>query len=204
MDDIVKQAMARWPNVPHVYGWLSLDRRGVWRIKNDTVTSELIAAFIGRNYASDDAGRWFFQNGPQRVFVALEYTPFIYRCPWDANPDAALRLETHTGAAVAGIAAAWLDDAGVLLLQSEHGIGMVDDRDLERLLPHLRDGGGDALDDDSLGARLEQLQTGGNARLCLQFNDARIALNAIAASRVAAKFGFVPQPKPAAGEDACT
>ena len=92
MDDIVKQAMARWPNVPHVYGWLSLDRRGVWRIKNDTVTSELIAAFIGRNYASDDAGRWFFQNGPQRVFVALEYTPFIYRCPWDANPDAALRL----------------------------------------------------------------------------------------------------------------
>ena len=55
-----------------------------------------------------------------------------------------------------------------------------------------------------LGARLEQLQTGGNARLCLQFNDARIALNAIAASRVAAKFGFVPQPSPAAGEDACT
>ena len=28
MDDIVKQAMAKWPNVPHCYGWLALDARG--------------------------------------------------------------------------------------------------------------------------------------------------------------------------------
>ena len=27
MDDAVVRAMARWPNVPHVYGWLSLDQR---------------------------------------------------------------------------------------------------------------------------------------------------------------------------------
>ena len=39
MDDIVKQAMAKWPDVPNVYGWLSLDRRGVWRIKGDAVTN---------------------------------------------------------------------------------------------------------------------------------------------------------------------
>ena len=45
MDDIVKQAMAKWPNVPHVYGWLALDRRGVWRIKGDAVTN---AVKIGR------------------------------------------------------------------------------------------------------------------------------------------------------------
>ena len=25
MDEIVKQAMAKWPNVPHCYGWLGLD-----------------------------------------------------------------------------------------------------------------------------------------------------------------------------------
>ena len=30
MDDIVKQAMAKWPNVPHCYGWLGLDARGNW------------------------------------------------------------------------------------------------------------------------------------------------------------------------------
>ena len=204
MDDIVKQAMAKWPNVPAVFGWLSLDRRGVWRIKNDTVTSALIAGFIGRNYACDDAGRWFFQNGPQRVFVALEYTPYIYRCIWDANPDAAMHLETHTGAAVREIDSAWLDDSGVLLLQTERGIGMVDDRDLDRLLPHLSDGAGAALSEDELGARLEQLQSGATVDLCLHYSSAAIALHPVAASRVAAKFGFVRQPAPAAGEDACT
>ena len=30
MDDIVKQALAKWPNVPHCYGWLGLDARGNW------------------------------------------------------------------------------------------------------------------------------------------------------------------------------
>jgi hypothetical protein len=28
MDEMVKRGMARWPDVPDVYGWLSLDRRG--------------------------------------------------------------------------------------------------------------------------------------------------------------------------------
>lgn len=28
MDDIVKQAMVKWPNVPDCYGWLGLDARG--------------------------------------------------------------------------------------------------------------------------------------------------------------------------------
>ena len=27
MDDAVLRSMAKWPNVPDVYGWLSLDRR---------------------------------------------------------------------------------------------------------------------------------------------------------------------------------
>jgi hypothetical protein len=30
MDDIVKQAMAKWPNVPACHGWLGLDARGHW------------------------------------------------------------------------------------------------------------------------------------------------------------------------------
>jgi len=28
VDDIVLQAMTKWPDVPNVYGWLRLDRRG--------------------------------------------------------------------------------------------------------------------------------------------------------------------------------
>jgi hypothetical protein len=35
MDDIVKQALAKWPNVPHCYGWLALDARGNWRMRDE-------------------------------------------------------------------------------------------------------------------------------------------------------------------------
>ena len=30
MDDIVLQAMVKWPKVPACYGWLGLDARGRW------------------------------------------------------------------------------------------------------------------------------------------------------------------------------
>ncbi|MBC7705360.1 MAG: DUF2946 family protein, partial [Rhodoferax sp.] len=35
MDDIVKQALVKWPNVPHCYGWLGLDARGNWYMRDD-------------------------------------------------------------------------------------------------------------------------------------------------------------------------
>ena len=75
MDEIVKAAMARWPNVPAVYGWLELTARGEWRIKGEPIDNAAIRDFIARNYAHDGRGNWFFQNGPQRVFVSLEATP---------------------------------------------------------------------------------------------------------------------------------
>ena len=34
MDDIVKQAMAKWPNVPACSGWLGLDARGNWWLRD--------------------------------------------------------------------------------------------------------------------------------------------------------------------------
>ncbi|ODP33138.1 DUF2946 family protein [Pandoraea sp. ISTKB] len=97
MDEIVRQAMAKWPNVPHCYGWLALDRRGQWRMRDeqaqaegtagDPIRHEALIAFIARNYASDDAGRWYFQNGPQRVYVSLAYAPFVVRLTWDASAN---------------------------------------------------------------------------------------------------------------------
>lgn len=94
MDEIVRQAMAKWPNVPDCYGWLALDRRGQWRMRDETaqaagaagdpIRHAALIAFIARNYASDDAGRWYFQNGPQRVYVSLAYAPFVVRLTWDA------------------------------------------------------------------------------------------------------------------------
>ena len=35
MDELVKQAMAKWPNVPHCYGWLGLSARGNWYMRDD-------------------------------------------------------------------------------------------------------------------------------------------------------------------------
>src|SRR5690242_19491998 len=71
MDEIVLRSMAKWPNVPDVYGWLSLDRRGNWLIKNERIGNLAFREFIGRNYQPDARGCWYFQNGPQRVFVKL-------------------------------------------------------------------------------------------------------------------------------------
>ena len=44
--------------------------------------------FISRNYACDSLGRYFFQNGPQRVFITLDATPFIARMiPSESGPQ---------------------------------------------------------------------------------------------------------------------
>ena len=93
MEDWVHRAVARWPNVPALYGWLALDRRGRWRIKGETISRPQIIDTLNRNYAADEHGRWFFQNGPQRVFVELQATPWIWRIASDGS------LTTHTGQA---------------------------------------------------------------------------------------------------------
>ena len=46
MDPAVLRAMARWPQVPAVYGWLALDRRGNWLIKAERIANPLVAEFI--------------------------------------------------------------------------------------------------------------------------------------------------------------
>jgi len=79
VDEIVARSLAKWPNVPAVYGWLALDRRGNWRIKGEKIGNAALRDFIGRNYQADEKGRWYFQNGPQRVFVSLAYTPLVVR-----------------------------------------------------------------------------------------------------------------------------
>ena len=203
MDDIVKQGMAKWPNVPSVYGWLGLDRRGQWLVKGGRIANTLVADFIGRNYECDDQGRWFFQNGPQRVFVALDYTPFIYRLPWEPGRGAPQRMETHTAREVTRVEGAWIDDAGIVLIESEHGIGLVDDRDLERLLPCFTSGRGNPLSEEHIGAAIEKLQAGAAADLGFCYAGNRVPVSPIAAAEVPVKFGFVQRPVQPAGQEEC-
>src|SRR5689334_7871483 len=120
--------MQKWPDVPRVYGWLALDRRGNWLVKGrsgafERIGNAAVIEFIGRNYAGDERGRWFFQNGPQRVFVKLEYLPWVYRLDGE-------RLVSHTGEAAGKLAALYLDDGGALVVEAERGAGVVSDRDL--------------------------------------------------------------------------
>jgi len=87
LDDAVLRSIARWPNVPAVYGWLALDRRGNFLIKGERIGNPALREFICRNYAADERGCWYFQNGPQRVFVRLAYTPFVVHFQGDALLD---------------------------------------------------------------------------------------------------------------------
>jgi hypothetical protein len=137
MDDIVRQAIAKWPNVPHCYGWLGLDERGNWYMRDDRVQAagpfaqakgsllrhDKLIAFIQRNYDHDERGQWFFQNGPQRVYVELQATPWIWRV------DAAGGVASHTGEP-AHVRACHVDEAGRVYLDTDRGFGLVHTQDM--------------------------------------------------------------------------
>jgi hypothetical protein len=185
VDEIVIRSMLKWPDVPSVYGWLALDRRGDWLIKTvsgafSRISNAAVVAFIGRNYAADGEGRWYFQNGPQRVFVSLHYTPWVWRLD-----DSAERLVAHTGPAAGAIRAGFVDESGALLLETALGIGVVSDRDLT-----------------AIAERMPESVARGEAADCTLFG-ARVRIAPIRAGEVAARFGYVPRPAPAAGEPEC-
>jgi hypothetical protein len=137
MDPIVEAALKKWPNVPHCYGWLALDARGDWymrderiqhagpfpRVKGSRIDHDKLLAFIGRNYASDERGAWFFQNGPQRVYLQLEITPWV----WRLQPGG--QVLSHTGLP-AQVQSSWLDEAGRLYLLTDLGPGLVHSMDM--------------------------------------------------------------------------
>jgi hypothetical protein len=197
MDQRAEHTLANWPAAKAVYGWLSLDRRGNWLIKGERVSNSRITDYIARNYTCDGEGRWYVQYGLQQVFVALEYTPFVLRVA--DSSDAVHRLVTHDRRRVITVRSAWLDEAGSLLLETEHGVGVADDRDLERLLPGFKGPHESPLSDAALATAIERLQRGGDAGLVFSYRERVAPIKLIASGTAAERFGFVRRPLATAG-----
>jgi hypothetical protein len=199
MDEIVARAIAKWPNVPAVYGWLSLDRRGNWAIKGERIRNRLVAEFIARNYDRDEQGRWFFQNGPQRVFVQLAYTPLVYR----TGAGDELAFVAHTGQTAEQVRGVWLDEQGALLIETELGIGLLHDQDLAQVLAHLTLRDGTPLPENTL----EQFIAGDAVTAArpaqLNTRSGPAPLSTIRAAAVPRRYRFDPDPRPARGEPEC-
>ncbi len=192
MDDIVKQALAKWPNVPSCTGWLMLDRRGQWRMRDEAaqasgssgvpIRHEALLGFINRNYECDERGQWFFQNGPQRVYVELGYTPWVVRLSVEA--DGALALRDQAGSPFEP-SAVYADDEGGILFAGASGllhtsaplrIAVLHDHDLDVFADHT------TLADDPVSGNFHW---NGGASLPLQ---------PIRREEVASRFGFVQSP----------
>jgi len=176
MDDLVKAALKKWPNVPACYDWLALDARGQWwmrdegtqaagpfpRVKGSRIDHEKLREFIHRNYDCDDRGAWFFQNGPQRVYVTLQATPWIWRVM--DMPGHAVFSHTGRAAVVQGV---WLDEQGRLFLTTDIGPGLVHSLDV------------------------------GTAAQALEQGDWGVAQpQDVASEGLASMWGFVPRPQP--------
>jgi hypothetical protein len=188
MDELVRQAMAKWPHVPACYNWLGLDARGQWRLRDDATQAlghfnsgvpgaqgsvlrhDKLMAFIQRNYGADERGCWYFQNGPQRVFVELSAAPWV----WRLNEQGQLAaLEPHFSADAAQdsgsltVLSTWVDEAGWLYAHTAKGLGLVHSQDM--------------------GLAVEQIEAG------------RWDPQSILRTELAQRFGFVLSPAALAG-----
>ena len=204
MDEQVLGAMQKWPNVPAVYGWLSLSAQGDWLLhphgdarkgqSGEKIANEQIRQFMNRNYAANEAGEWFFQNGPQRVYVDLAGAPYIVRLADDMQT-----LLTHNELPVTRISQWLLDEQGRLYMQTEHGAAMLAGRDMGLLstrllvMPETNDTSAAATPLDQ--EHLQALQEGNTLLVSL---DVAASLTApiqwLDNKHIPARLGFVREP----------
>lgn len=202
------QALTKWPDVPDCTGWLALDARGRWRIgeggagPREPVTHAATIAYMNRNYLRH--GRcWILQNGPQRVFVDLEYTPYVWRLVpregggWD--------FVSHTGQPAIP-QSIWLDDEGRFLAEATIAteaatIGVIHDHDTTVVTELLRDERGDPIDDDTLDglSSLQPTQYASAAAAAMfrwKAKDGEVVmpLRRISSGEVPGRFAFEPRP----------
>jgi hypothetical protein len=215
MDQSVLDAVKRWPDVPAVYGWLSLSARGEWRLHplgdaqagglGQGISNIQILGFMDRNYADQPDGAWFFQNGPQRVYVRLDAAPLIVHI----DPTL-LTLTTHYGTTVQQVLHWYCDETGLLYAKTDCGPARIDDRDLHVLAEVLRSSEGLSLFDLFETFARGETQRPGGAEQSLQTHtlsdpqkqypalSQAAPLRFLKAADVAHAMHFIPNPGPAA------
>jgi hypothetical protein len=188
--------MRRWPNVPALFGWLGLDRRGRWLIRDEVIRHPRIIHTISRNYACDAHGRWLFQNGPQRGFVRLASTPMILKTTGDET------LITHTELRVEHATAAFLTDEASIVLSTEHGPGEIVGADLDWALQRLQRAD-ENVTEEALADALT-LPSGDLTNLSLAGDGFNLPLTRLDFACAPARLNFVRDPQPRDGERAAT
>lgn len=202
MDEQVLRSLVKWPNVPDCYGWLALDRRGQWRMRDEftqqhhlpgqVIVHQALNEFICRNYARDSHGRYFFQNGPQRVFITLDATPWIVRiipsdkgiqlltqCQNSLEPTAALSDENGNIYIVGKVTQTIYGDSdrGKFSIQESESIALLHDHDLD-------------LFSELASLREEACSFGGS----WNWHGQQLPLDPIHSSELAARFHYIAKP----------
>ncbi|QWD63829.1 DUF2946 family protein [Polynucleobacter sp. MWH-UH2A] len=204
MDEQVLRSLIKWPNVPDCYGWLSLDRRGQWRMRDEfaqqnglpgqVIEHTALKEFIYRNYACDDLGRYFFQNGPQRVFISLSIAPWIARiipsndaqkivtqCHTEISPTSALSDEQGNIYIAGSVKQSICIDLTTQEFKTEDctSVALLHDHDLDQFseLAKLRE---------------EACSFGGS----WNWQGRQLALDPIHSSELSERFGFIKDPEP--------
>ncbi|MGH6622971.1 MAG: DUF2946 family protein, partial [Burkholderiaceae bacterium] len=149
--------------------------------------------------ANDGCGNWFFQNGPQRVYVSLDLAPFIYRL------DEFGRLVAHSDAQPRELRQVFADEDGRLYFETELGPGALDDRDTLAFSARIVDQRGARLGDDLLEAWSAGTAEGYLTTTGLHIRSEELCrIERLDARRIGHVLGFLrePQsPRKSAGEE---
>ena len=189
MDPRVERAMQQWPNVPDIYGWLSLDRRGRWLLRGEPISNPNLIDFINRNYLRLDDGSYVFQNGPQRVHVDLHATPWVALAQLQ---DGQLTLHNHCGQSITELDQIAISPQGDVLFILRQQPALLRDQDLSEILHNLRDEQGQNLQEQAL---TDWLSGDSDLPLTFQFNQQLIAVQrAPNPEHWPEYFGFIAHP----------
>lgn len=155
-------------------------------LPGEKIVHPALLGFIVRNYTHDEHGCWYFQNGPQRVYVKLAATPYI------ARTDPAQGFILHTGEPLPLLDDAWITEAGQLIVEGNEKVAQVDDRDMAEYVARLRLSGNPVADEQLL-AWLSDVNSPG--KLTLDMASRRVPVQRLSVASVAAHFGFNAEPK---------